>query len=52
MLDRFPPNLKIAYIDHSDVGENCERDAPWHALAIGGGATSPMEFSLKNLSRC
>ncbi|CAJ1461642.1 unnamed protein product [Effrenium voratum] len=27
MLERFPPNLKIAYIDHSDVGENCERDA-------------------------
>ena len=28
MLERFPSNLKIAYIDHNHVAENGDRDVP------------------------
>ena len=34
MLERFPSNLNIAYIDHSHVTDTGDRDAPWHCCLI------------------
>ena len=33
MLERFPSNLKIAYIDHNHLVENGDRDVPWPPLS-------------------